>query len=323
MTPVRKNILADNAARDAYIAGVLALKAEIAAPSTAALGIGGPDQSLSTWDAFVFWHVLAMNEMTPPGSNRNAAHSGPAFLPWHRWMLLLLEANLQRVLGAPEVGLPYWDWAADGERRVDRQASSQLWASNCLGGNGTGANAVVTTGPFRSTSFQVRIHLTAWGLRTTNRGLRRELQLRTARLPRHADVTRVLNMTPYDEPDWDDATDRFRNNVEGWLPLQPGQQIQSQMHNRVHVWVGGDMGPATSPNDPVFYLNHCNVDRIWAAWQRHHQSEQYVPGANEPTVLRRHRIDDRMHSIFTAANTAARPRDVLDVSTLYSYDILP
>ena len=26
------------------------------------------------------------------------------------------------------------------------------------------------------------------------------------------------------------------------------------------------MAPATSPNDPVFYLNHCNVDRIWEAW---------------------------------------------------------
>src|SRR5829696_1697483 len=38
------------------------------------------------------------------------------------------------------------------------------------------------------------------------------------------------------------------------------------MHNQVHVWIGGDMGPATSPNDPVFYLNHCNVDRIWEAW---------------------------------------------------------
>ena len=24
----------------------------------------------------------------------------------------------------------------------------------------------------------------------------------------------------------------------------------------------------TSPNDPLFFLNHCNVDRIWAEWQQ-------------------------------------------------------
>ena len=23
----------------------------------------------------------------------------------------------------------------------------------------------------------------------------------------------------------------------------------------------------SSPNDPIFFLNHCNVDRIWAEWQ--------------------------------------------------------
>ena len=37
------------------------------------------------------------------------------------------------------------------------------------------------------------------------------------------------------------------------------------MHNLVHRWVGGSMGPGTSPNDPVFFLHHCNVDRIWVS----------------------------------------------------------
>jgi hypothetical protein len=32
----------------------------------------------------------------------------------------------------------------------------------------------------------------------------------------------------------------------------------------VHSVIFGDMGPATSPNEPLFFLHHANVDRAWA-----------------------------------------------------------
>ena len=35
-----------------------------------------------------------------------------------------------------------------------------------------------------------------------------------------------------------------------------------------HSLVGGDMLPSTSPNDPIFYMDHCNVVRIWEAWMQ-------------------------------------------------------
>ena len=50
------------------------------------------------------------------------------------------------------------------------------------------------------------------------------------------------------------------NALEGWIN-------GPQHHNRVHVWIGGSMLINTSPNDSVFFLHHCNVDRIWALWQ--------------------------------------------------------
>lgn len=31
----------------------------------------------------------------------------------------------------------------------------------------------------------------------------------------------------------------------------------------------GDMGPATSPNEPLFFLHHANVDRVWAKVRTH------------------------------------------------------
>jgi tyrosinase len=40
------------------------------------------------------------------------------------------------------------------------------------------------------------------------------------------------------------------------------------VHNSGHVWVGGSMGSvATAPADPVFWMHHAEIDRIWAAWQ--------------------------------------------------------
>ena len=92
MTATRRNIVTSASARNDYIQGVLALKQEPAGLTTDDMGFrrrpGIPSQPLSTWDLFIIWHVAAMNERTPTGSTRNAAHSGPAFLPWHRWTWL-------------------------------------------------------------------------------------------------------------------------------------------------------------------------------------------------------------------------------------------
>src|SRR5260370_17393602 len=38
-------------------------------------------------------------------------------------------------------------------------------------------------------------------------------------------------------------------------------------HGSIHGWVGGTMSsPATSPADPVFWLHHANLDRLWWVW---------------------------------------------------------
>lgn len=51
------------------------------------------------------------------------------------------------------------------------------------------------------------------------------------------------------------------------------------VHNSGHVWVGGSMGSVpTAPSDPVFWMHHAEIDRIWAEWQAAH------PGQN-PTLI--------------------------------------
>jgi tyrosinase len=323
MTAIRKNILSDTSVRDAFVQGIRLLKQENSGFTTSSFGIPGSSRAVSTYDLFVVWHHQSMMQMTPPNNpaGRNAAHRGSIFLPWHRVMLLLLEANLQRVLSDPNFGLPYWDWAADGDLPAVSQPSATLWTAAYIGGSGN----PVSNGPFAfsssASSWRVRIEMDVTGnLRQVNRGLNRNLASSppagVPTLPKTSQVAGTLGVTPYDSPNWDVSSPGFRNLIEGWIGPSPGPQF----HNRVHVWVGGDMSPSTSPNDPVFYLNHCNADRIWEAWLTRH-GRVYLPDMTASAQLRGHRINDPIASPLSSAIATAG--GVLNVSVNYTYDALP
>jgi tyrosinase len=82
------------------------------------------------------------------------------------------------------------------------------------------------------------------------------------------------------------------------------------------------MGPSTSPNDPVFYLNHCNVDRIWEAWMQQPpggHGRVYVPTQSAPTSLRGHRLNDTLNSLLSGSTT---PAQMLNIAQYYTYDSL-
>lgn len=43
--------------------------------------------------------------------------------------------------------------------------------------------------------------------------------------------------------------------------------LQGTPHNAVHSTIGGDMGTfQTAGRDPIFWLHHCNIDRLWNRW---------------------------------------------------------
>jgi tyrosinase len=317
MAVTRRDILTNATAMKQYCDGVNALKNEFTGPTTASLGIPGPPQKVSTYDLFVIWHHTAMMTPTPPNGtvDRNAAHKGPVFCPWHRFMLRQLELNLQRVLQDDTFGLPYWDWAADGQLPVHQQTQSKLWAANGIGGSGS----PVTTGPFALNaadpkSFRVRVESAPnLQIRQVNRGLRRRLAGDLPDLPTKTQTSQAVAVTPYDAAPWTaQSPSGFRNRLEGWIPNGPA------LHNRVHVWIGGDMSPASSPNDPVFFLNHCNVDRLWEAWMNKH-GRAYLPDQTASNDLKGHRINDQLSSLVSAPTT---PAAVLDSTSQYTYDSL-
>ena len=147
-----------------------------------------------------------------------------------------------------------------------------------------------------------------------DRPLQRQLGGTTAAvLPTLAQVRDIIiTQVVYDRSPFNSSSSGFRNHAEGWVGA-------SLMHNAVHVWVGGDMLLSTSPNDPVFFLHHCNVDRVWAAWQRRYPSAPYVPDQGAPQTLALHRIDDPLHTFFDE-NPPITARVMLDYEQFYQYD---
>ena len=63
-----------------------------------------------------------------------------------------------------------------------------------------------------------------------------------------------------------------------WLIMEAGDPaVTVRTHNAGHRFVGGHMSGGFSPNDPVFWMHHANVDRLWARWQDNRLAD--VPGS--------------------------------------------
>ena len=220
--------------RSDFVDAVLALKNKYEDSST-----------VNVYDEFVNIHAAAMTA--------HSLHVGAGLFPWHRELLDLFERELQTI--NPQVTIPYWNWA------VDNKPTSSIWNDDFMGGNGDPTyNHIVMTGPFRQGQ---------WTLTTDGPSLRRDFGDWVSSLPTAQDEQTALTIPNYDVPPYDsgsDITQSFRNFMAGWN----SPTNEPERHNRVHNWVGGSMLTEASPNDPVFWLVHANLDRIWANWETQH-----------------------------------------------------
>ncbi|KAK3082795.1 hypothetical protein FSP39_005432 [Pinctada imbricata] len=64
---------------------------------------------------------------------RGSAHNGPAFLPWHRLYLLILENALRRI--EPSITIPYWNSNLDANmwKHFVHPRDSVIWTSHFAG----------------------------------------------------------------------------------------------------------------------------------------------------------------------------------------------
>jgi len=238
----------DEAEQQTYINAVNALKSNVYTVSTAR-------KLQSNWhDFFAVMH----NE------NSCSWHESSFFLSVHRYFLWKVESALQwiaRVEGStwnppitPEqscgISIPYWDW----EKYYNNMAKSTIFGSSsyCFGPSTPTKNYRLTKGGFSGWESPYMTYL-----------------MRSFDANYVGAATSTSTIIGWCER-YSDFKD-FSNNLYG-------------AHGIPHVWISEQMDSMYSPSDPIFYLHHCNIDRIFALWQDCWDYEQYEE-SNFPTNL--------------------------------------
>ena len=234
-------------------AAAVAASAMSAAPAMAQKGVGRQSIGvLSPNDPMIESYRTAVRAMKalPESDPRNwrrmaqihvdfCPHGNWYFLPWHRAYLLSFERICGQLSGNANFALPFWDWTTD--RTLPASFSAPEW-----------------------------------------NGQPNPLHDRTRRLspttPLPADMVgspliEFILAEPNFEP-FGSLRPTGQNDTAADWQTRPGTKglLESNPHDRLHVRLGGSADPPgtmstmMSPLDPIFWLHHCNVDRLWDRW---------------------------------------------------------
>ena len=250
------------AQRESYFDAVKCLKTK---PSRS-----GIEASQNLFDDFPSIHVQQDHHI----------HSVAAFLPWHRRFVQARERALQSCGYTGPT--PYWDWteAADtGKPEVDPIFSVETG----FGGNGdANEQEAVTQGPF------------SWFALDIMQDDNDEPTFETHVLRRN------FNDDPYLVGNFNSTAVKKAQSISSFNDYR--YYVEGVPHGAVHQYIAGDMGPSSSPNEPLFFLHHAQIDRLWALWQDQNPSERLsdykgnLPGANTLTGPFNAKIDDMLPS---------------------------
>ena len=236
------------------------------------------NQGLGRFTDFAGTHVSA-------GSAE--AHGRPGFLPWHRTFVLDLERELQAI--DTSVALPYW--------RFDRPAPSlftpQFLGRGTFNGPGTTPVTLAPTNPLRF-----------WRSGPAP-GITRDPAFNVSGAsPGPLSQANALALG--------NPGALFRNFRRIESPVPPSQR---DYHGSAHVSFSGPIDTiGTAAQDPLFFLLHCNVDRLWAAWQKQQGRFDSTVSAAFDTVTPPNRVGHNLGDTmwpWNGVTTSPRPNFAL------------
>jgi len=177
------------------------------------------------------WIFQANIHGVPPDGGSNPAwskcrHDSFFFLVWHRMYLYFFERILRAASGSPNLTLPYWNYSK-------------------------------TTPTARALPLAFRTPTTGNPLFVAQRnsGINTGALLPASAAQTEA-LMRIQNFTV--------GNPNFGGRPGG------GGSLEVQPHNVIHTQIGGSDGwmrkPSLAARDPIFWLHHANIDRLWNQW---------------------------------------------------------
>jgi tyrosinase len=159
-------------------------------------------------------------------------HGNWYFLPWHRAYIRSFERLCQDLSGDPQFALPYWNWTAD--RRFPAQFEAGDDSNNPL------------------------LH--------SRPGVTRDFSL-TDDMVGGRVISRIMQSPDFEA--FGNTRPRRQADTSAQWQMRSGSttELEFNPHASVHQAIGGNMAiTPLAARDPVFYLHHANIDRLWSAW---------------------------------------------------------
>ena len=181
-------------------------------------------------------------------------HQRPSFLPWHRAYVLDLERRLQAI--DPSVALPYWRFDEPNPNVFTRDFMGVPTRSGEL--DFTATNPLINWVSRVAGSGNPRIRRYNFLVIFDRQGNARETR------PFDPATARAVAVSNGQF----DTVNLGADPVSGAHSFERFRRMEGDPHGAAHVSFFGQISSAaTAPADPLFFLLHCNVDRLWARWQ--------------------------------------------------------
>ncbi|QRW21114.1 tyrosinase [Rhizoctonia solani] len=262
--------------------------------------ISSDGQSKSTLEDFTYVHLKL----------RKSVHHVASFLPWHRWFLAMYASELESC-GYTDT-MPYWDWTRDSGT-IQAFINSEIFHPVHGFGSLGITEGCVEDGPYA-------------GMQPN--------------LPKPHCLKRGFNLSITEPGQWTASNARgimrYSDFLNLWnkterrphLPLAVQQLTMvldtlGLLHDKVHNAIGGDMLEHYSPNDPLFYLHHAQIDRIWTLWQGRNKTRisDYTGNAIQNATTNMAGLGDIMTVLGLAQNrTVESVMDTQASGLCYTYD---
>lgn len=266
-------------------------------------------------------------------------HGNWWFFDWHRPFVGYFEQMCRELTGVETFALPYWDWTAnntlpapfwDGKSKPNvLDPTSSLYFSDA----DQFAKAIdpALTAFWNALTSQQTSSLKSRGIMTVD-ALKAQMkdnysggafargdEAKTGKLQNWAQpaVTIGVLQDGLAAEKFDvEVTPIFPANVFNTDITADHQAmsgsyavIEGGPHNNVHASISGLMGSLVSPIDPIFWLHHANIDRIWTVWSALQKARGKV---DTPSAKVATQFNDEAYNFFvdgkgvpvTAKNTA-------------------